>query len=83
MSCSHVSELKSWERPQCITVHTAKIIFLIQTDLCGILTLIVEMQNIYNLIGWNSKDNSGIFNCPSANIRKLSGIYKTFQFILT
>ena len=47
------------------------------------------MQNICNLIGWNSVHISDIFNCYSANIngmwnaRKWGGIYKTFESILT
>ena len=47
------------------------------------------MQNICNLIGWKSVHISDIFNCHSANIkgtwnaRKLGGIYKTFELILT
>ena len=52
-------------------------------------TVIVKMQNICNLIGWNSVHISDIFNCYRANIngmwkaRKLGGIYKTFGFTLT
>ena len=51
--------------------------------------LIVKMQNIYNLIGWNSVHIFDIFNCYHANINgmwnagKLGGIYKTFEFALT
>ena len=50
--------------------------------LCMFRSVIVEMQNIYNLIGWNSVHISDIFNYYSANIngmwnaRKRSGIYK-------
>ena len=50
---------------------------------------IVKMQNICSMIGWNSVHISDIFNCYCANInglwnaRKLGGIYKTFEFILT
>ena len=53
------------------------------------LIIIVRMQNICNLIGWNNVDISDIFICCSANIneiwnaRKLGGIYKTFEFTLT
>ena len=44
-------------------------------------SIIVKMQNICNLIGWNSVHISDIFNCYRANIngmwnaRKLGGIY--------
>ena len=47
--------------------------------------IIVKMQNICNLISWNSVHISDIFNCYSANIngmwnaRKHGGIYKTFN----
>ena len=50
---------------------------------------IVIMQNIYNLIGWNSVYIFDIFNHYRANINgmwsaeELGGIYKTFEFTLT
>ena len=51
--------------------------------------IIVKMQNICNLIGWNSVYVFDIFNCYRANSNgkwntgKLRGIYKTFEFIFT
>ena len=51
--------------------------------------IIVIMQNIGNLFGWNSVHIFDIFNYYLANIngmwnaKKLSGIYKTFEFTLT
>ena len=51
--------------------------------------IIEKMQNICNLIGWNSLHISNIFNCYSTNIngmwdeRKWGRIYQTFEFILT
>ena len=51
--------------------------------------IIVIMQNIGNFIGWNSVHIFDIFNYYLANIngmwnaKKLSGIYKTFEFPLT
>ena len=54
-----------------------------------IMVIIVKVQNICNLIGWNSVHISDIFNCYHANINgmlnagKLGGIYKTFIFTLT
>ena len=51
--------------------------------------VIIIMQNICNLIGWNSVHIFGIFNYYRANInrmrntKKLGGIYKTFKFTLT
>ena len=68
---------------------TTLIIFLCCLYWWSLIFFIVKMQNIYNLIGWISVHNSNIFNCYSANIngmwnaRTLSGIYKTFEFILT
>ena len=50
---------------------------------------IVKMQNICNLIDWNSVHISGMFNYYRANIngmwkaRKLDGIYKKFESTLT
>ena len=55
----------------------------------SISAVIVKIQNICNLIGWNRVHISDIFNCFSANTngmwnkRKLGGIHKTFEFILT
>ena len=54
-----------------------------------IFSVIVIMQNICNLIGWNSVHIFDIFNYYRANINgmwnaeKLGGIYKTFEFTLT
>ena len=54
-----------------------------------IMVIIVKVQNICNLIGWNSVHISDIFNCYRANINgmwnagKRGGIYKTFEFALT
>ena len=54
-----------------------------------IMVIIVKVQNICNLIGWNSVHISDIFNCYRANINgmwnagKLGGIYTTFKFTLT
>ena len=51
--------------------------------------IIVKMQNICNLIGWNSVHIFDIFNCYRANINgmwnagKLGGICTTFKFTLT
>ena len=51
--------------------------------------IIVIMQNIGNLFGWNSVHIFDIFNYYLANINgmwnaeKLGGIYKTFEFTLT
>ena len=51
--------------------------------------LIVKMQNICNLIGWNSVHIFDIFNCYHANINgmwnteKQDGIHKTFECALT
>ena len=52
--------------------------------------LSLKLQNLCNLIGANSVYIFDIiFNCYSANInkrwnaRKLGGIYKTYEFILT
>ena len=51
--------------------------------------VIVKIQNIFNLIGWNSVPISDVFNYYSVNnngmwnVRKLGGIYKTFEFMLT
>ena len=50
--------------------------------------LIAKMQNICNLIGWNSVHIFDIFNCYRANINgtsnagKLGEIQKTFEFAL-
>ena len=54
-----------------------------------IFSIIVIMQNIRNLIGWNNVHIFDIFNYYRANINgmwnaeKLGGIYKTFEFTLT
>ena len=54
-----------------------------------IFSVIVIMQNICNLIGWNSVHIFDIFNYYCANINgmwnaeKLGGIYKIFEFTLT
>ena len=54
-----------------------------------IMVIIVKVQNICNLIGWNSVHISDIFNFYCANINgmwnagKLGGIYTTFKFTLT
>ena len=54
-----------------------------------IMVIIVKVQNICNLIGWNSVHISDMFNCYRPNINgmwnagKLDGIYKTFKFTLT
>ena len=54
-----------------------------------IFSVIIIMQNIYNLIGWNSVHIFDIFNYYRANINgmwnaeRLGGIYKTFEFTLT
>ena len=59
------------------------------TFLISVIYLIVKMQNICNLIGWNSVHIFDIFNCYRANINgkrnagKLGTIYKTFEFTLT
>ena len=52
----------------------------------GLNVLIVKMQDICDLVGWNSEHISDIFNYNRANIngmwnaRTLGGIYKTFEF---
>ena len=52
-------------------------------------SIIVIIQNIGNLIGWNSVHIFDIFNHYCADINgmwnaeKLGGIYKTFEFTLT
>ena len=54
-----------------------------------LIVVIVKMQNICNLNGWNSVHMSDIFNYYRANIngmwntRKLGGTYITFEFRLT
>ena len=54
-----------------------------------IFSVIIVMQNVCNLIGWNSMNILGFFNYYRANINgmwnaeKLGGIYKTFEFTLT
>ena len=59
------------------------------TESVIIFSVIVIMQNIYNLIGWNSVHIFDIFNYYRANINwmwnaeKLGEIYKTFEFTLT
>ena len=54
-----------------------------------IMVIIVKVQNICNLIGWNSVHISDMFNYYRPNINgmwnagKLDGIHKTFKFTLT
>ena len=64
-------------------------IFLITATIVFFDDVIVIMQNICNLIGWNSVHIFDIFNYYCANINgmwnaeKLGEIYKTFEFTLT
>ena len=59
---------------------------IILTTLKNLKSIIVKMQNICNLIGWNGVHIFDIFNYYRAyingmwNAGKPGGIYKTFEF---